>query len=187
MELQPVGHDLGPQASVRRGGAGSARSWGAQPGGRRGGGARRYPAAEASRWGQTLRHHRRQRRDFGSSNRQNGSADGPLVQSSCPRILCPLSPASPLLSDNTQDPHSPISTPSWLRTLQTARPASCSKKIETIDKRKNYIYTQPEKSEGERPVLALLKPAEDQSAFNRCSARSRRKEEAERLRWYKVL
>lgn len=43
MEPQPVGHDLGPQASVRLGGTGSARSSGEQPGGRRGGGARRYP------------------------------------------------------------------------------------------------------------------------------------------------
>lgn len=114
--------------------------------------AAQVPAAEASRWGQTLRHHRRQRRDLGSRNRQNGSADGPLMQSSRPRVLCPLSPASPLLSDHTPDPRSPISTPSWLRTLQTARPVSSSKKIETIDKRKNYIYTQPQKSEGERPT-----------------------------------
>lgn len=101
---------------------------GAQPGGRRGGGARRSRLRKPRGGGQTLRHSSGQRRDVGSCNCQYASTEDPPAQSSRFRILCPLSPASPLPSDRTLHPHSPIPTPSWLRTLQTARPASPSKK-----------------------------------------------------------
>lgn len=90
--------------------------------------------------GQMLRHHHRgQRTDLASRNGQNASAEGRPVQSSVP------APCAPFPLPHPFRPHSrsALPTPSWLRTLQTARPASLSKKIETIDKRKNYIYTQP--------------------------------------------
>lgn len=53
--------------------------------------------------------------------------------------------------------------------------------------REIITYTHSPRNPKQKDLLALLKPAEDQSVFNRCSARSRRKEEAERLPWYKVL
>ncbi|VTJ80509.1 Hypothetical predicted protein, partial [Marmota monax] len=51
--------------------------------------------------------------------------------------------------------------------------------------RERITYTHSPRNPKEKDLLALLKPAEDPSVFSRCSARSRRKEEAERLPWYK--
>ena len=139
---------------------------GAQPGGRRGGGARRSWLRKPRGGGQTLRHRSCGRRDVGSWNCQYASAEDHPAQSSSSRILCSLAPASPLPSDHTLHPHSPIPTPSWLRTPQTARPARPSKKIETIDER--ITYTHSPRNPKEKDLLALIKPGEDQSVFNCC-------------------
>lgn len=87
---------LRPQASDRR--AGTRRAWcrGAQPGGRCGSSPLRSGLQKPRGGGQTLRHHRSQRKDFGSRNLQDAPAEGRPVQSGRSQTLCPLSPASPL-------------------------------------------------------------------------------------------
>lgn len=94
------------------------------------------PAAEAPRWGRTEGHHRGQRKHFSGRNLPNASVDGAPGQPSHVRIF-PL--PHPLRSHHT--PH--LRAPPRLRLgpHKTARPASLSKKIETIDKRKNCVWT----------------------------------------------
>lgn len=69
---------------------------------------------------------------------ESESSDCPLCSLSdlrIPRALTRLTPPS----DHTPEPHSPISTPSWFRILQTARLKSSRLKIEMIDEIKNFI------------------------------------------------
>lgn len=113
----------------------------AAPGGGPAAAVRAGPAAAALRWGPDAAAPRGQRKHFWSRNPQNASAEGPPVQPGHVRTSCPLSPASPLLSDHTPDLHSPPRL--GLGPYKTARPASLSKKIEMIDKRKNYLQTEP--------------------------------------------
>lgn len=69
---------------------------------------------------------------------ESESSDCPLCSLSdlrIPRALTRLTPPS----DHTPEPHSPISTPSWFRILQSARQKSSRLKIEMIDEIKNFI------------------------------------------------
>lgn len=158
-----------PRLQAGRGGAGGARSprraaWG--------GGAvevRAGPGRGSRKTGgQTLRHGRGPRRDFGSCNGQNASAEGPPVQSSRPRILYPLYPRfTPSLQ-----------TTLWIPTLQSPPlhglvpcelrdrrvPARKSKR----SMRERITYTHSPGNPKQKDLLALLKPAEDQSVFSRC-------------------
>ena len=128
---QPAGLNLRPQAVPRL-------QLGAQPGGRRGGGER------CSRCGS---------REVGAgpcgifAAREGVSGAGTFrtrpqrvlrCSLAVPAWCTPFSPSSPHPLHRTLDPHSPIPTPSWLGTLQTARSASPSKKIEKIDERKHH-------------------------------------------------
>lgn len=118
----------------------------AEPGARSPGGEARWqcakvPAAEAVRWGPDAAATRPPEKRFRELELSKRVRRGSSVQSSRSCVLCPPFPVSSLPSHHTSGLHSPISTPSWFRTLRTARPASPSKKIETIDEGKNYIYT----------------------------------------------
>lgn len=79
-----------------------------------------------------------QRSGFLRWSLESESSDCPLCSLSdlrIPRALTGLTPPS----DHTPEPHSPISTPSWFRILQTARLKSSRMKIEMIDEIKNFI------------------------------------------------
>ena len=158
-----------PRLQAGRGGAGCARS----PRRAARGAARwrcaQVPAAEAARpRGQTLRHRRGPRRDFGSCNGQNASAEGPPVQSSRPRILYPRSPRfTPSLPTTLgictlQSPPLRGSVPCELQDRRV--PARKSKR----SMRERITYTHSPRNPKQKDLLALLKPAEDQSVFSRC-------------------
>lgn len=133
-----------PSPGFRLGAEGPAarEARGAQPGGRRGGGARRSRPRKLRDGGPDAAARPRPEKGFRQLQRSKRVRRGSsgAVQPS-PHPVPPLPPLHPFPSDHTLDPHSPIPTPSWLSTLRTARPASPSKKIETIDARENYIYT----------------------------------------------
>lgn len=114
-----------------------------------------------------------------------------------PQMVLRCSPAVPATCTPFPQPLPIPQTTLWIRTLQSPPllglvpcklqdrrvPARKSKR----SMRERITDTHSPRNPKEKDLLALLKPAEDQSVFNRCSARSRRKEEAERLPWYKVL
>lgn len=148
------------------------------PGGQPGGGARRSRLRKPPGGGQTLRHLRGQRNTFlgqEPSKRVCGWSSG--AAQPFPYLVPPFPGLTP-----SRRPHSgsALPTPAGLRTPQNCK-TSESEQENRNDRSEKELHIDI------AYLLALLKPAEDQSAFNRCSARSRRKEEVERLPWYKVL
>lgn len=111
-------------------------------------------------------------------------SSGAVPEIRASRAPLPQSHPLPQMTCRTLTLHSPPLLGLGLCKLQDCRvPARKSKR----SMRERITYTLSLRNPKEKDLLALFKPAEDQSVFIRSSARSQRKEEAERLPWYKVL